>query len=66
MLTDWTDEDPERVFARLKKQSDYYNFEPAHARRFMRDGAASGLGATLADAARVGRDADERRPISPT
>jgi FtsP/CotA-like multicopper oxidase with cupredoxin domain len=26
MLTDWTDENPERVFAKLKKQSDYYNF----------------------------------------
>ena len=26
MLTDWTDEDPERIFAVLKKQSDYFNF----------------------------------------
>ena len=26
MLSDWTDEDPGRVFAKLKKQSDYYNF----------------------------------------
>jgi FtsP/CotA-like multicopper oxidase with cupredoxin domain len=25
MLTDWTDEDPTRVFGRLKKQSNYYN-----------------------------------------
>jgi hypothetical protein len=25
MLTDWTDEDPSRVMAKLKKQSDYYN-----------------------------------------
>lgn len=24
MLSDWTDESPERVFAKLKKQSDYY------------------------------------------
>ena len=24
-LSDWTDEDPHRVFAKLKKQSDYYN-----------------------------------------
>ena len=33
MLTDWTDENPERVFARLKKQSDYYNFRQADGRR---------------------------------
>jgi hypothetical protein len=26
MLTDWTDENPARVFAKLKKRSDYYNF----------------------------------------
>ena len=26
MLTDWTDLDPERIFAVLKKQSDYFNF----------------------------------------
>lgn len=27
MLSDWTDEDPHRVLAKLKKQSDYYNFQ---------------------------------------
>jgi len=27
MLSDWTDEDPQRIFARLKKHSDYYNFQ---------------------------------------
>jgi CopA family copper-resistance protein len=26
LLSDWTDVDPERLFATLKKQSDYYNF----------------------------------------
>src|SRR5258705_8156743 len=26
LLSDWTDENPERVFAKLKKQSNYYNF----------------------------------------
>jgi CopA family copper-resistance protein len=26
LLSDWTDIDPERIFATLKKQSDYYNF----------------------------------------
>src|SRR5687767_1784299 len=26
LLSDWTDEKPERIFSKLKKQSDYYNF----------------------------------------
>src|SRR5262245_56670551 len=26
LLSDWTDESPERVFAKLKKQSNYYNY----------------------------------------
>ena len=26
LLSDWTDEDPMRVFAKLKSQSDYYNY----------------------------------------
>ncbi|MGB1581833.1 MAG: copper resistance system multicopper oxidase, partial [Nevskiales bacterium] len=26
MLSDWSDEDPQRIFEKLKKQSDYYNF----------------------------------------
>lgn len=26
MLSDWTDEDPNRMFLKLKKQGDYYNF----------------------------------------
>lgn len=26
LLSDWSDEEPERIYAKLKKQSDYYNF----------------------------------------
>ena len=26
LLSDWSDEKPERIYAKLKKQSDYYNF----------------------------------------
>lgn len=26
MLSDWSDEEPESIYAKLKKQSDYYNF----------------------------------------
>ena len=48
MLTDWTDERPERVFAKLKKQSDYYNFRQRTLTTFIRDVKSQGLGATLA------------------
>jgi CopA family copper-resistance protein len=49
MLTDWTDESPERVFAKLKKQSDYYNFNQRTVGDFLRDVRSRGLTATLAD-----------------
>ena len=43
MLTDWTDENPARVFAKLKKQSDYYNFHQRTVGDFFRDVRAAGL-----------------------
>ncbi len=49
MLSDWTDEDPNRVFAKLKKQSDYYNVNRRTVGDFLRDIRERGLGATLAD-----------------
>ena len=49
MLSDWTDEDPGRVFAKLKKQSNYYNLHRRTAADFLRDVRARGFGATLAD-----------------
>ena len=49
MLSDWTDEDPGRVFAKLKKQSDYYNFNRPTVGDFLRDIRERGFGATLAD-----------------
>ncbi|MGE3841387.1 MAG: copper resistance system multicopper oxidase [Vicinamibacterales bacterium] len=49
MLTDWTDERPERVFKKLKKQSDYYNFRQRTLTTFIRDVKDRGLGATLAE-----------------
>ena len=49
MLTDWTDEDPERVFAKLKKQSDYYNFHKRTVGDFFRDVRKDGWKDTLAD-----------------
>ena len=49
MLTDWTDELPGRVFKKLKKQSDYYNFHQRTLTTFIRDVKQHGLGATLAE-----------------
>jgi FtsP/CotA-like multicopper oxidase with cupredoxin domain len=49
LLSDWTDERPERVFAKLKKQSDYYNYGKRTFGDFLRDIRKQGLGATLAD-----------------
>ena len=49
MLSDWTDERPERVFAKLKKQSDYYNFHQRTVGDFFRDVGAQGLSAAFAD-----------------
>ena len=49
MLSDWTDETPERVYAKLKKQSDYYNVHQRTVGDFVRDVREKGLGGTLAD-----------------
>jgi CopA family copper-resistance protein len=49
MLTDWTDERSERVFQKLKKQSDYYNFRQRTLTTFMRDVGRHGLGTALAE-----------------
>jgi CopA family copper-resistance protein len=49
MLTDWTDENPKRIFARLKKQSDYYNLHQRTVGDFLRDVAVHGVTATMAD-----------------
>lgn len=49
LLSDWTDERPERVFAKLKKHGDYYNFHKRTLGDFFRDVRAQGFGATLAD-----------------
>jgi len=55
MLSDWTDENPERVFRKLKKESDYYNFRQRTIADFVKDVRANGWGATMADRAAWGR-----------
>ena len=47
-LSDWTDEDPMSVFAKLKTQSDYYNFNQPTAPDFFRDVSRDGAKAALA------------------
>ena len=49
MLTDWTDEQPERVFKKLKKQSNYYNFRQRTLTTLIKDVRTYGLSATLAE-----------------
>ena len=45
VLSDWTDEDPERVFHKLKAQSDYYNYQIPTVGDFFRDVSTMGFSA---------------------
>ncbi len=47
MLSDWTDEDPHRLFSKLKKMSDYYNFNQQTLGDFWRDMQKNGLKPTM-------------------
>jgi FtsP/CotA-like multicopper oxidase with cupredoxin domain len=48
LLNDWTDEDPEHIYAKLKKRSDYYNHAMPTAPGFARDVREQGLSNALA------------------
>ena len=45
-LSDWSDEDPNRIYAKLKKLSHYYNFRERTAPELMREIKAKGVKAT--------------------
>lgn len=47
LLSDWTDEDPMRVFHKLKAQGDYYNFNQPTVADFLRDVSSDGIAAAL-------------------
>jgi CopA family copper-resistance protein len=47
MLNDWTDLNPARIFAILKKQSDYFNFNELTLPDFLRDTSMLGLRGAL-------------------
>lgn len=46
-LSDWTDDDPMSVLAKLKAQSDYYNYNKPTATGFVRDAQKNGLSSAL-------------------
>jgi len=46
-LSDWTDEDPMRVFSKLRMQSDYYNYNQLTIGDFFRDANAKGFKTAL-------------------
>lgn len=48
MLSDWSDSDPEHIYATLKKQSNYYNFAQPTVAGFLRDVRDDGVDAALA------------------
>jgi CopA family copper-resistance protein len=49
LLSDWTDENPRRIFHKLKKQSDYYNFHQRTVGDFAADVRKQGWRRTLDD-----------------
>ncbi|WP_329742878.1 copper resistance system multicopper oxidase [Dyella sp. A6] len=49
MLNDWSDTDPERIYANLKKQSDYYNLGQPTVGGFLHDVRRDGLSQALAE-----------------
>jgi len=49
LLSDWSDEAPSRIYAKLKKQSHYYNFRQRTLVTFLQDVREKGLRETLAD-----------------
>jgi len=49
LLSDWTDADPERIFATLKKRSDYFNFGKRTAGDLFNDVREKGWDATLTE-----------------
>jgi CopA family copper-resistance protein len=49
LLSDWTDHDPEHIYATLKRQSDYYNFNKRTVSDFLADVREKGFAAAAAD-----------------
>ncbi|WP_244511457.1 copper resistance system multicopper oxidase [Luteibacter sp. UNCMF331Sha3.1] len=48
LISDWSDEDPESIYARLRTRSDIYNYGQPTLVDFMRDARAKGFGDAVA------------------
>ncbi|WP_114238200.1 copper resistance system multicopper oxidase [Dyella sp. C9] len=48
LLNDWTDLDPETIYANLRKQGDYYNYGKRTVGDFLRDAGRDGVSQALA------------------
>ena len=55
LLSDWTDTNPDTLYANLKKQSDYYNFHKRTAGTFIDDAKNKGLRSTVQNRLTWGR-----------
>jgi len=55
LLSDWTDEDPEHIYATLKRDSEYFNFGQRTVGDFVADARARGWRAALAQRRMWGR-----------
>ncbi|OIQ50859.1 Copper resistance protein A precursor [Pseudodesulfovibrio hydrargyri] len=64
MLTDWSDEDPDDIYAKLKKSSDYYNFHQRTFGDLFREIEAKGIARTWADRAMWNRMRMSDRDLS--
>ena len=64
LLSDWTDENPDRVYAKLKKQSDYYNLRRPTVGDFVRDVRDRGFGTVVADRLAWGEMRMDRTDLS--
>ena len=49
LLSDWTDHEPEHIYATLKRQSDYYNYGKRTVEDFLTDARTRGFAATAAE-----------------
>jgi CopA family copper-resistance protein len=55
MFSDWSFEDPNKILAKLKKQSGYYNFQKRTMSDFLRDVRNNGWSATVSERLEWGR-----------
>ena len=64
MLSDWSDENPAAIYAKLKKMSDYYNFNERTTGDLIRDIKEKGLSQTWSDRSMWNRMRMSDRDIS--